>query len=63
MTSFENYLQNIHSVIYGGTDDDMPDAFENWLSNLDGEDYMRYGQLYGEKTFLEGHRSLLDNEK
>lgn len=28
---------------YHGTDDDMPDAFDDWLGSLDGEDYITHG--------------------
>lgn len=58
MTSFEKFLEEICFTIHTGvTDDDMPDFLDNWLSRLDGEDYVRYGQLYGEKTFFEGREA------
>lgn len=31
----EELLREIHANSYNGTDDDMPDAFDNWLCNLD----------------------------
>lgn len=31
-------LQDIHAEGYNGTDDDMPEAFENWLSNLSDDE-------------------------
>lgn len=34
---FEEYLKQIHSKNYMGTDDDMPDSFENWVADLDNE--------------------------
>lgn len=40
---FEDFLKDIHAREYMGTDDDMPDAFEHWLSNLDLEDIIGYG--------------------
>lgn len=55
MTSFENYLEEICFTINPSVfDDDMPDFFDNWIGELEGEDYVKYGQLFGEKTFLEG---------
>lgn len=30
----EDKLKEVHSKDYTGTDDDMPDDYENWLSNL-----------------------------
>ena len=35
---FEEYLEVIHSENYTGTDDDMPDSFENFITNLDHEE-------------------------
>ena len=29
-------------------DDDLPDAFGVWLSNRDADDFMKYGEEYGE---------------
>ena len=43
---FENYLKEIHSKHYMGTDDDMPDAFENWLVDLSSEDLEVIKQAY-----------------
>lgn len=58
MTSFENYLQKIYLLAFISVlDDDLPDHFDNWISQLDGEELLRYGQLYGEEVFLEGFNS------
>lgn len=58
MTSFENYLRKIHSLAFTSVlDDDLPDHFDNWFFQLDGEELLRYGQLYGEEVFLEGFNS------
>ena len=47
MTSFENYLKKIHTLACPSVlDDDLPDHFDNWISQLDGEELLRYGQLY-----------------
>lgn len=61
MTSFENYLEKVCFKIYPSVlDDEMPDFLNDWLSHLDGEDYMRYGQLYGEECFFEGKKALAE---
>ncbi len=31
----EEKLKNVHAEDYHGTDDDMPDDYENWLMDLD----------------------------
>jgi len=51
MKIFENYLQEIHAKGYAGTDDDMPDAFERWLSELDTNDVIQYAEQAIEKWY------------
>jgi len=41
---FEEYLKDKHAEGYNGTDDDMPEAFDSWLSELDGEEYISYAE-------------------
>lgn len=53
--TFEDFLQDLcFSINSHVLDDDMPDYFDNWLSNLDGEDYIRYADLYGQEQFIRG---------
>lgn len=49
--TFEDFLKEKHAEDYTGTDDDMPDAFDAWLGNLDGDDYMTFAQEYGDKMY------------
>lgn len=37
---FEDFLKAKHAEDYVGTDDDMPDAFDHWISSLDVSDIM-----------------------
>lgn len=47
---FEDYLKDIHAEDdYMGTDDNMPDDFENWLSNLDVDEIIQYADNYIKK--------------
>ncbi len=46
--SFEDFLKEKHAKNYTGTDDDMPDAFDNWLGQLDGQEYMDFAQEWGD---------------
>ena len=41
---FENYLKDIHAKNYMGTDDNMSDSFEQWLSNLDVQEMLDFGE-------------------
>jgi hypothetical protein len=40
---FEEYLKDVFFEQYHGTDDDSPDAFDNWLSNLDVDELIAFG--------------------
>lgn len=41
---FEDFLKDKHFELNPQLlDDDLPDAFDNWLGTLDGEDYIKYG--------------------
>lgn len=38
----EEILKDIHALDYHGTDDDMPDAYENWLADLTSQEIKKY---------------------
>jgi hypothetical protein len=42
---FNSYLSYIHGQDYTGRDDNMPDAFNEWLSEIDDDDMTAY--IYG----------------
>ena len=44
---FEDFLKEKHGDQYIGFDDDMPDAFNDWLGELDREEWLEYGGEYG----------------
>lgn len=50
--TFETYLQYIHAEDYVGAGDDMGEAFNEWLQNLDIDDWLTYGNLYGIKRAI-----------
>ena len=51
---FEDFLKDKHAEQYHGLDDDMPDAFEHWLSNLDVDELIKFADeaivFYGAKA-------------
>lgn len=51
---FTSFLEEVHAEEYHGLDDDMPDAFDSWVSNLDGEEYIKFAEAYGKKQFIAG---------
>ena len=40
---FEDFLKGIHAEQYTGTDDDMGDNFNDWLTEIDVEELIGYG--------------------
>jgi hypothetical protein len=39
---FEDYLKDVFAKDYMGTDDDMPEAFDVWISDMDHHDLEKY---------------------
>lgn len=53
--NFESFLMEKHAEDYGGAsqgvlDDDMPDAFDAWVEQLDLEEVIAYRKEYENKT-------------
>jgi hypothetical protein len=43
---FEEYLKVIHAKDYHGVDDDMPDAFLEWITELDPEEFISHANVF-----------------
>ncbi len=37
----------------------MPDHFDDWLGTLDGEEYIKWGDFYGQKMHIAGSREII----
>ena len=46
---FEQYLQEIHAKDYHGLDDDMPDAYNAWVSELDAGEMKEYEKEWSDE--------------
>ena len=57
--TFEEYLKDLHSKHYMGTDDDMPIAFERFLENLTVSDWLEYGEIWGQINKGVGHLEIV----
>lgn len=55
--TFEQYLERDVWEAEGVLDDDMEDAFNNWLSELDVQEVADFAEDYGKKCYLEGIES------
>ena len=63
--TLEQYLQEIHAIDYHGLDDDMPDSFDTWVSELDAREMKEYAEEWGEeleeeKEFVKALAIVLD---
>ena len=53
--TFEEYLQDQFSDTSPEVlDDDMPDAFDAWLGDMDVNEVMKYAEAFGRKIYLDG---------
>lgn len=43
---FETFLQDKHGEQYVGTDDMMPDDFNQWLEDLSIDDWLKFGDKF-----------------
>ena len=42
---FEEYLKDIHAKNYMGTDDNMADSFEKFITEIEPEDLIKHGNV------------------
>ena len=50
----ENFLKEVFADSYTGIDDPMSDAFDDFLANLDGEEYISYADEFALKQYNKG---------
>lgn len=50
---FERYLQDIHAKEYTGTDDDMFDAFNEWLEEISTDEICKWANEYARDKVCE----------
>lgn len=53
-SNFEDFLKEKHADDYHGTDDDMGDNYESWLTDLQLDEVIAFADEYGELKRLEG---------
>jgi hypothetical protein len=58
--TFFEFLQERHAESYHGTDDNMPDAFESWLGDLQIDNWVILGDEFGER-FMRCKKSVEGN--
>lgn len=58
-TTFTDWLKDRHARSYQGTDDDMPDSFENWLVGLEPGSLLELADLYGNSCYATGYDEVM----
>ena len=53
-------MQEIHANIHTQIlDDDLPDHFDDWICELQGDEWIKWADLYGREQFLAGQYKLI----
>lgn len=56
--TFEDWLRDRFEPD-GVLDDDMPDAFNGFIADMDSDEMMEYADLYGQACYLQGGIDVL----
>ena len=54
MKTFEQFLQEAFDRNYGGTKDQVEEAYAYWLENQELAEIMEWAEFYGKECFLLG---------
>jgi hypothetical protein len=58
--TFEEFLQEVFNRFNPGVlDDELQDSFDAWLSNMDIERLLTWGETYGNEQYLAGKEEIL----
>ena len=60
ITTFEDYLEDIHAEDYHGLDDDMSDNFDAWVADLEADNFISYGQKFADMRYRQGKIDILN---
>lgn len=53
--TFDDFLKDQHAKNYTGTDDDMPDQFDHWVSELSSQEVIDYAEEFGKEVSKAGY--------
>ena len=64
--SFEDFMVRMHAESINCTendclDDDMPDAFDEWMALMDENIKDKYIELYGRAMFIHGYKEAMED--
>ena len=49
-----------HANIYRGTDDNMPDSFDAWVSDMQFDEIVIWANLHAKQEYLNGKEEMLN---
>ena len=59
--SFKQFLEQHHSKLYPTLlDDDLPDAFDDYMSEKEQDELINLAELWGKGQYLSGQAHILD---
>jgi hypothetical protein len=58
--TFDEFLRDWHMRDYQGTDDDAPDAYDNWSAELDIDTLCSIANIYGKEQYIRGMKEVKD---
>ncbi len=60
---FEDYLKEVFEKDFAERvlDDDLNDAYDNWVCGLDGEELIHYADKYAEIKYKEGQEQMYES--
>lgn len=62
--TFEEFMKERHAVVCPDVlDDDLPDHFDKWITELQVDDVLDYGTLYGREQNLRGREAIIQQLK
>jgi len=57
---FEDFIEEKHAEQYIGLDDDMPDDCNEWIANLDADEWLEYGQAYAKIMKRKAYNEIVE---
>lgn len=59
--TFKDFLQDTHAELYPTVlDDDLSDSFDSWIGEMNNEELIDWGELYGRSQYIAGKAVILN---
>jgi hypothetical protein len=61
--TFEDYLGEMFMEDFHGSKEQYENAFDAWLSNLDGDEYIVFANNFAQIEFIKGEKQGIENAR